>query len=61
MIWAPHAAETGTYTLRVWVGAANAAYVIGTYSVPAGAAPADDVCDSTRRYDHQQRSGCGRR
>lgn len=32
--------ETGSYTLRVWVGAANAAY-IGTYSFRLRAVPAD--------------------
>jgi len=32
--------ETGTYTLRVWVGAVNAAY-IGTYSFRLRAIPAD--------------------
>jgi hypothetical protein len=32
--------ETGTYTLRVWVGASNAAY-IGTYSFRLSAIPAD--------------------
>lgn len=34
--------ETGTYTLRVWVGAANAAY-IGTYSFRLRSIPADPV------------------
>jgi len=34
--------ETGAYTLRVWVGAANAAYV-GTYSFRLRAIPADPV------------------